>query len=492
MSDAVETTRTTHNDAGNAEPLVQPQVLKGFQDYLPAQAIVRHHVIDAVRGVLERYGFAPIDTPALEYLATLVGTAGEETNKQIFRLKSPEHEDIGLRFDLTVPFARIVAQYGQDLKMPFRRYHYGSVWRADKPGPGRFRQFMQFDFDAAGSSSMAVDAEIVGILTEIMAALQVDAYVVQFNHRKVLDALLHAAGLDDEATQKHVMRVIDKLDKVGLRELEKELGEGRVDESGDPIRGVGLDAETIGTIVGFLALTGDTRRDVLNTLRDYLPANDVTESVLSEVAELLDGIDALNLPEDKVQFLPSLARGLDYYSGPVFETVLTEARNFGSIMGGGRYDGLVRRFLDQSLPATGASVGVDRLIAALESIGALKLEPTTTQALVVVFNDVPLPEYLRLAGQLRAAGINTEIYFGEYAGKVGRQLSFADERNIPVAVIMGGSELAGGTVQVKDMLEGKAKRAGIEEHEAYRSMGRVSQQEVPRDGLVEAVRALLG
>ena len=259
--------------------LVEPQTLKGFQDLLPQDMILRNDVVRKIQTVYERYGFLPIDTPILEHLTTLVGSGGEETNKSLFRLKSPEEEPVAMRFDLTVPFARLIAQYPEHLKLPFRRYHLGPVFRADKPGPGRFRQFTQFDVDAAGSASIAVDAEIVAAMADAMRVVglggdgQADSprrFQIRINNRKLVDALLEAAGITSREKAAHVLRVVDKLQKVGVDNVRRELGGGRIDESGDPIRGVGLEPALVEKILAFIAVTGSSRAEVMDNLAPHL------------------------------------------------------------------------------------------------------------------------------------------------------------------------------------------------------------------------------
>lgn len=482
----------TSETASTPAALMKPQLLKGFQDHLPQDAILRNTVIEKVRKVYERYGFLPIETPALEYLATLVGTGGEDANKELFRLKSPEHEDIALRFDLTVPFARIIAQYSQEMKLPFRRYHLGSAWRAEKPGPGRFREFTQFDFDAAGSPSMAVDAEVIRVMCDVMTALDVSEYLVIFNHRKIVDALLSSCGIADEDQHKHVLRVIDKLAKVGLDEVRKELGKGRIDESGDPIRGVGLGAESIALLEKFLSVAGDSRAAVLDGVRKLLPESEETTDALAEVEVLIEALENLEVEEQRVKFTPSLARGLDYYTGPVFETAIRAAPRFGSIMGGGRFDGLVKRFLGMDIPATGASIGIDRFLAALKEVDALPSCPTTTAVLVTVMAPDLLPHCLSIATEIRQAGINTEVYLGGPGDGLRSQLALANSRGIPIAVILGEDEIKAGTVAIKDLQAGMEKRKELADRKKYLALGKSGQVTVPRAECVKTVGQILG
>lgn len=471
--------------------LVEPRTLKGFQDLLPEDVIPRKTVIASIESIFQKYGFAPLETPALEHLDVLLGTGGEETNKELFRQESPEGEPIAMRFDLTVPFARLLAQYPDKLKAPFRRYAIGPVWRADKPGPGRFRQFTQFDIDAAGSDSVAVDAEIISIMCEVMVALGVSEYRVVINNRKVIDALLSSCGIDDLSRQKHVLRVIDKLAKVGTDNVRLELGQGRIDDSGDPIPGVGLDEDTIAKLIAFVGLKGGSRADVVSRLATALPESEATAEAVDEMRALAEALVALSVSESHAVFDPSLARGLDYYTGPVFETILPNAPEFGSVMGGGRYDGLVSRFLDRAIPSTGMSVGLDRLLAALTHLGLVTRERTTVQALVVSLGGVPEAEALKIAKELRDAGIRAEAYFGKKRN-MKAQLSHADHYEIPVAVIVGGDELAAGVVSVKDLLAGKREREEIEDREAYRQAGKTGQVTVPRSEMIATVEGYLG
>ncbi|MCP4642310.1 MAG: histidine--tRNA ligase [bacterium] len=475
------------------EQLVEPRTLKGFQDLLPADLLPRKQVVATIEEVFQKYGFSPLETPAIEHLDTLLGTGGEETNKELFRLETPEQDPVALRFDLTVPFARLMAQYPDKLKVPFRRYAMGPVWRADKPGPGRFRQFTQMDIDAAGSDSVSVDAEVVSIMCDVMASLGVDRYRALVNNRKLIDALLEGCGIVDPGKQKHVLRVIDKLAKVGVDNIRLELGPGRIDDSGDPIPGVQLPEETIDAILGFIGTRGGSRSEVVDNLQEVLPETDAAAAAIVEMREMADALEALGVAEENAVFAPSLARGLDYYTGPVYEMTLPKAPKFGSVMGGGRYDGLVARFLNRAIPCTGMAVGLDRLLAALRKLKALPEARSTVQALVVTMGKVPKSETLRVAAELRAAGIRTEPYFASKKKmNMKFQLSHADMYGIPVAVIVGEDELANGQVSIKDLDAGKAGREGIDDHQEYRQAGKTGQVTVARTDMVATVRGMLG
>jgi histidyl-tRNA synthetase len=474
----------------DGQKLVMPRTLKGFQDLLPEDVIPRRRVIQTMEDVFRRYGFVPVETPALEYLEALLGTGGEETNKELFRLESPEEEAIALRFDQTVPFARLLAQYPERLKIPFRRYAAGSVWRADKPGPSRFREFTQVDIDVAGSNAVAADAEVVAVVCDIMTALGADNYAVLINNRKMVDVLLEGCGINDEKRSKHVLRVIDKLDKVGEENVRKELGAGRMDESGDPIAGVGLDEIVIEKVLALIGLQGGVRAEVVDQIEQALPPGKAAEAAVAEMRELDECLTALGVSEHRAPFTPRLARGLDYYTGPVFELVFPQALEFGSLGGGGRYNGLVARFLDKEVPCTGFAFGIDRLMAALRQAGLTDAERTTAQALVVTIGKVPPCETLRLASDLRQAGVRTETYFGAKMN-MQSQLSHADFYGIPVAVILGEDELARGLVSIKDLAAGKKQRESIADHETYRKAGRVTQVTVGREEAAAAVKTML-
>ncbi len=470
---------------------------------LPAEMIVRNDVIDKIRRVYESYGYVPIDTPVLELLPTLVGTGGDETDKLIFTLQSPEQQQIGMRYDLTVPFARIIAQYHpHEIKLPFRRYHIGPVFRADDPQPeqGRFRQFTQFDIDIAGTDTVAADAEIVAAMSGAFQAVGLShqgspddprRYFIRINNRRLVDAFLLGLGVDRPEKAKHVLRVIDKRDKLADAELIAELGDGRIDESGDKIRGVGLGEGEIRSVFEFISIGGEKRTDVLAGLEKAIRPGRERDEALSEAQLLCEHLDALGVPDGAARLDPSLARGLDYYTNTVFEGTLPHA-GVGSVMGGGRYNDLVNRFLDEPIPATGASIGLDRLVTGLRNVGLGAGERESTVAvLVLAMPGVPAAESSRVAAELRANGVGAELYVGDAMGKVAKQLAFANARRMSVAVLLGEGELAEGVVSIKDLREGNMARAGITEREAYRSAGTVGQQTVPRSAVAETVKRLL-
>jgi histidyl-tRNA synthetase len=476
---------------------VDSQPLKGFQDFLPQDMIARQAMADKIRRVYEKYGFVPVDTPILEHLEVLLGTGGEETNKEIFRLESPEKEPVAMRFDLTVPFARLISEYPEETRLPFRRYHIGPVFRADKPGLGRYRQFTQFDIDAAGSESVYVDAEIIAVMCEVMREVgfsndpEAPEYQVRINNRKLVDALLQECGIESFDTQKHVLRVVDKLQKVGLENVRKELGPGRVDDSGDPIRGVGLDSAVIDRILAFIAFTGDSRTAVVNQWEESLSPSDGRETAIREMRDLAEALDSLGVNEAEAVFDPSMARGLDYYTGPVFETYLMNALEFGSVMSGGRYDQLAQRFMETRIPATGASIGFDRFMAALKQMGKIESPSTLTQVLILTMKWSPMPEILKMAAELRLNDIPTEVYFGKANAGVKAQLAYANHRGIPIAILLGEDELKEDKVSIKDLKAGMEQREGIQDREAYVKAGKTGQQTIPRSLLIPTVKELL-
>lgn len=474
------------------ERTVAPKLLRGFRDLLPAQMNARLRMIDTIRGVYESYGFLPLETPAQEYRVTLLGY-GEENAKQIFSFRNPEDEEVALRFDLTVPLARVVAQY-PDLILPFRRYQVAPVWRTDKPDPGRFREFLQFDLDAVGAPTLAADVEILTAMYDTLRALGFERFRIRFSDRKVLNALLDYAGISRDLAHA-VFRVLDKLEKIGPDGVAAELTRGRVDASGDRIPGLGLADVQVGKIREFLALPRGSRGDVLGALERLFTGGPSAAEAVAELRFLCDSLDALGIPEAQVRLDLSIARGLDYYTGPVFEAVLDDAPEFGSVFGGGRYDGLVERFLGRTIPAVGASIGVDRLLAAMQKLGLIDDSPATAQVLVTVMEPGRLADYQRLTRGLRLAGINTEMYLGEERS-LGKQLQYANRQRIPVAVIIGTDEFARGEVTIKNLrlgglLQDRKKTAEGKEREEWLKLSRTVQITVPSDEAAARIRRML-
>jgi histidyl-tRNA synthetase len=433
--------------------------------------LARQSMIDTIRRVYELYGFVPLSTPAIEFLDVLSGSAGQEAQQSIFRVTNPENEALGLRFDLTVPLARVIAQY-KELPRPFRRYQVSPVWRADKPDKGRFREFTQFDLDSVGT----------------LSALNVGRYLVRFSSRAILNLLLDFAGISAEQGV-DVFRVLDKLDKVGLDKVSRELMNGYKDESGDTIRGVGLSADQVDRIKRFLDIKSDSRREVVASVRTLFEKLDHAAAQIDVVEKISNHLYALGYSDDRVSLDLSIARGLAYYTGPVFEAILLDAPQFGSIFGGGRYDGLVMRFLGEPIPAVGASIGVDRLLAALAHLGRVDTRKATARVLVTNMDRAMIDDYLQITWELRRANIPTEFYIGT-AKRLGKQLEYADQYDIPLAILCGSNEKTQGIVTVKNMAAGRAKAKVLDDRSSWLAE-RPGQTTIPRERLVEGIRDLL-
>jgi histidyl-tRNA synthetase len=415
----------------------KPQVLSGFRDYMPQQMILRQRIISTFRTIFEKHGFEPLDTPALEHIEVLLGKAGEN-EKLMYRFRDQGDREIGLRYDLTVPLARVVAQHQNELVLPFKRYHIAPVWRAEKPQRGRFREFWQCDADIVGSSSMIADAEAVSIAAEALTSVGLPNFVIQISHRRLLEGIAVTSGVPLDLAGS-VYRSVDKLAKIGPSGVLKELVESGIDET--PGRAV-LDAVT----------------------QDGTPA-ELIASLRPRMAEFQPGADALNDLEQLFSLLPglgvhrnaykldlSLARGLDYYTGPVYEATVTEP-SVGSVVGAGRYDGLIGNFLGRDIPATGMSIGLERIIEVVEEFSLLPSPPTVAQVIVPVFSET-LAESAALAGTLRAAGLRVDFSLLQNKS-LGEQLKYGGRRGIPFAAIAGANELERAVVAVKDLVTGE-------------------------------------
>jgi histidyl-tRNA synthetase len=449
--------------------------------------LARQRMVDTIRGVYELYGFVPISTPAIEYLDVLSGSAGQEAQQSIFRVTNPEREELGLRFDLTVPLARVIAQYNE-LPRPFRRYQVASVWRADKPDKGRYREFTQFDLDSVGVDSEIADTEILAGMCDTLDALGVPSYLVRFSSRAVLNLLLAYAevGGDQGAD---VFRVLDKLDKVGLDKVKLELMHGYKDESGDTIRGVGLTLDQVARIERFLDIKSASRATVIAQLRELFAAIPDAREQIDLIERISNHLYALDYGDDKVSLDLSIARGLAYYTGPVFEAILPDAPQFGSVFGGGRYDNLVTRFLGTSIPAVGASIGVDRLLAALTHLGKVDKRKATARVLITQMDAALRADYLAMTWELRRAGIPTELYLGSAKGP-GKQLKYADQYDIPLAILYGSNEKTEGMVTIKDLVAGRERVQATADRKEYLGQ-RAGQVTARRADLVETIRRML-
>jgi histidyl-tRNA synthetase len=477
---------------------------RGLADRGPAEIAATRRMTDAIRDVYERYGFEPVETPAIEYTDALGKFLPDldRPNEGVFSFQDDDEQWLSLRYDLTAPLARYVAENFDALPKPYRSYRFGWVFRNEKPGPGRFRQFMQFDADTVGSASPAADAEICMMAADTMEALGLKGqYVVKVNNRKVLDGVLEAIGLGGEANagkRLTVLRAIDKLDRLGAGGVNQLLGEGRKDESGDFTKGAGLDAGAIDRVLSFVESKGANAEATLANLAKVVAGSTQGEAGVDELRQISSLTTASNYGDDRILIDPSVVRGLEYYTGPVYEVeLLLETKDekgrpvrFGSVGGGGRYDGLVSRFRGEPVPATGFSIGVSRLQAALTMIGKLDGKAAPGPVVVTVFDRDRTADYQKMVAALRNAGIRSELYLGN-PKNFGNQFKYADKRRSPCVVIQGGDEKAKGEVQIKDLILG-AEIAGLsKERDDYLKKQAEAQFAVPETDLVDAVRKVL-
>ena len=447
---------------------VKPRILRGTRDFLPQTMLLRQHVTGVIRTAFERFGFEPLETPAIELAETLEGKYGPEGDQLVYRFSDRGSRRVGLRYDLTVPLCRVVAMYPTLLK-PFKRYQMQPVWRADKPRKGRYREFWQCDCDIVGSSSMLADAEIISLIATVLPALGLREFTVRLNNRKLLTGLAQYAGVpDDDAPD--IFRAIDKLDKIGrdgvMQELlTREVGGSRFaaaggdDDSETPGRGPRepfLSEEIATRLLDLVALRGPAD-EILADLRGTLGEIPLAATGVTELTEIIGYLEALEVPAHCYQVDLSLARGLDYYTGPIFETEVSQlvnGRPIGSVTGGGRYDELLGMFTSRGQPATGTSLGIERLVDVLEELGSGDGDGTRTitDVLVTIFDSAHLGDSLALAASLRRAGINTELPLE--TRRLGAQLRHANQRGIPWAVFLGPDEVATGQATIRDMRSG--------------------------------------
>lgn len=479
---------------------------KGFRDYFGAEVTERKAMLDAITGVYHRYGFDPLETSAVETVEALGKFLPDvdRPNEGVFGWQDEDADWLALRYDLTAPLARVAAQFRNDLPSPYRRYAMGPVWRNEKPGPGRFRQFYQCDADTVGSGSVAADAEICAMLSDALEVVGIPRgdYVVKVNNRKVLNGVMEVAGVLDPSDPERfthergiVLRAIDKIDRLGDEGVRALLGAGRKDESGDFTKGAGLSAEQAEVVMGFVSAKRDTGAATVARLRELVGASVIGAEGVDELEQIADLLDRQGYGADRIVLDPGVVRGLGYYTGPVYEAELTfeildekgRKRQFGSVAGGGRYDDLVKRFTGQSVPATGVSIGVDRLLAALRAKGRTS-GAAPGPVVVTVMDRDRMADYMAMVADLRNAGIRAEVYLGN-PKNFGNQLKYADKRQSPIAVIQGGNEADKGTVILKDLILGAqiAQNATLEEWK-----DRPAQVEIARADLVAEVRKMLG
>lgn len=482
-------------------PRPKAQTPKGFRDYFGAEVTERKAMLDRIAKVYHLYGFDPLETSAVETVEALGKFLPDvdRPNAGVFAWQEEDADWLALRYDLTAPLARVAAQYRNDLPSPYRRYAMGPVWRNEKPGPGRFRQFYQCDADTVGAPSVAADAEVCAMLATALEAVGIARgdYIVRINNRKVLNGVMEAAGLageDKAGARGIVLRAIDKLDRLGEAGVRALLGAGRKDESGDFTEGAGLSDEQAERVMAFMAAKRETGAATCAALADLVGGSRAGAEGVAELETMAALTEAQGYGPDRIEIDPSVVRGLGYYTGPVFEAELTfeildekgRARQFGSVAGGGRYDDLVKRFTGQAVPATGVSIGVDRLLAALRAKG--KAEASGPGPVIVTVMDRDrLAEYQSMVGMLRGAGIRAELYLGN-PKNFGNQLKYADKRASPVAVIQGSDEAARGVVQIKDLVLGAriAESASLDEWKSQ-----PAQREVAVGDLVAEVQAIL-
>lgn len=477
---------------------------RGLADRGPADVAATETMLAKIRAVYELYGFEAVETPLMEYTDALGKFLPDQDrpNEGVFSLQDDDEQWMSLRYDLTAPLARFAAENWTKIPKPYRSYRVGWVFRNEKPGPGRFRQFMQFDADTVGAASVAADAEICMMMADAMEAvgLKRGQYVVKVNNRKVLDGVMEAIGLSGDeygAKRLTVLRAIDKLDKIGPDGVRDLLGAGRLDQSGDFTKGAGLEAAAIDTVLAFTAARGDTGATTITNLGALVGATVKGAEGVAELGEIAALVEASGYG-DRILIDPAVVRGLEYYTGPVYEAELTfEVPNedgqivrFGSVGGGGRYDGLVSRFLNEPAPATGFSIGVSRLMSALKAInspilaGAEALGPVV----VLVMDKDRAGDYLALTKTLRDAGIRAEMYLGSSGMKA--QMKYADRRKAPCVIIQGSNEREAGVVQIKDLVAGAEAAKSIESNAEWKA-ARPAQVEVKVEDLVETVRGIL-
>ena len=480
---------------------------KGFKDCFGAELLARQNMLNAIIEIYYKYGFDPLETPAVETVEALGEFLPDvdRPNQGVFSWNDSEDNWLALRYDLTAPLARVYAQFRNQLPSPYRRYSMGPVWRNEKPGPGRFKQFYQCDADSVGVSNFYADAEVCMMMSDILEHVGVyeNSYIVKLNNRKILNGVLERAGLldinsvkDNESKRGVVLRAIDKFDRLGESGVRDLLGAGRKDQSGDFSKGAGLTQLQSDMIIAFLKAKGPTPSSTCLKLRDLVSGSEIGISGIEELEKICEIVFAAGYKENKICIDPSIVRGLGYYTGPVFEAELTFAlgnekgfnQQIGSVAGGGRYDGLIKRFTGQEVPATGLSIGVDRLLSALNYLKKEKSE-TIGPILVTVMDKNLLGDYQAIVQELRKADLRAEMYVGN-PKDFGKQLKYADLRRSPLAIILGSEEASRGVVQVKDLKLGSELSKSIRTNEEWKA--RPSQFEVKRTHLLMEIHKILG
>ncbi|MDR2171039.1 MAG: histidine--tRNA ligase [Planctomycetaceae bacterium] len=426
--------------------MITPRTLKGFRDFLPEFMLPREHLLECATGVFRSYGFCPIDTPSLEYLEILQGKGSDETDRQLYKFVDHGGREVGLRFDLTVPLARYVAQHFSELLFPFKRYHIGKVWRGENTQSGRYREFMQCDFDTIGTRSIVSDIEILLIINDLLERIDLRSggsftqFKIKVNNRKILTGLLDKNNILDKSTL--VLRAVDKIGKIGRQGVFDEL-----------LNVCGLAPQQADCVLEFVALDG-SNESIFLSLRKMLSGNETGEAGLASLEELFSVIESAGIPRGRVVADVSIARGLDYYTGMVYETFLDELPNIGSVCSGGRYDDLASLYTKQELPGVGGSLGLDRLISAMEILGMIDKISAPVSVFMPFFAAERLGDYLKFLRMLKSSGIGVEFY--PESKKIGQQLKYADKRGFRIAIIAGENEFQNGTCQIKDLKTGNS------------------------------------
>ena len=415
--------------------LITPRTLKGFRDYLPEAMIPRERLMQTARQTFRSFGFAPIDTPALEYLEVLSGKGSDETDRQLYRFTDNGGRDVGMRFDLTVPLARFAAQHIANLQVPFKRYHIAPVWRGENTQAGRYREFVQCDFDTIGTESVMADIEMVVVIDALMSAIGIERFKIRINNRQILTGVLESLGLQDHSVA--VLRSLDKLPKIGREKTAEEM-----------VTTANISADQADAVLRLAECVG-TPDQVLATLSNIAGGNATADQGIERLSQIVSGAIAGGAKADRLQLDVSIARGLDYYTGVIVETFLDDLPAIGSVCSGGRYDNLAELFTKQHLPGIGASLGLDRLLTAMQQLDLLPRVSTPAPVLITLFDADRRADYLRMAAVLRRSGLAVEVY--SEPKKLGAQLKYADEKGFEVAIVAGTQEWESGKVQVKDL-----------------------------------------
>ncbi len=427
--------------------MITPRTLKGFRDHLPETMIPREQLIDTAKRIYRSFGFSPIDTPALEYLEILTGKGSDETDRLMYRFQDHGGRHVGMRFDLTVPLARFVAQHINVLGTPFKRYHIATVWRGENTHRGRYREFMQCDFDTIGTCSVASDIETALVIHDLMRAVGFSRFTIHINNRAVLNGLLERLDLADKSTA--ILRALDKLAKIGPEKVAQEM-EATAQTT----------AQQATEVLKLAGLAG-TNDEILQQLEPLVSGSEVGQAGVARLAQIVDGLRAAGVGDENIRLDVSIARGLDYYTGVVFETFLDDLPAIGSVCSGGRYDNLAGTYSKQDLPGIGASLGLDRLLAAMEALEMIQRVRTPAEVLITYFDKERLNDYLRLAGQIRSAGVGVEVY--PDPKKLKQQLKYADQRGFRVALIAGSREFDENCCQVKNLQTGDAISCSLDD-----------------------------